>query len=53
MQHHHVHGKIHYFDWVIFQFANCKRLPQRDFSTICDSEKSDMPSIAIQDGAPV
>ena len=22
------HGKIHYFDWAIFKFANCKRLPE-------------------------
>ena len=29
MENHHViNGKIHYFDWVIFQFANCKRLPE-------------------------
>ena len=27
--HHAIHGKIHYFDWAIFQFANCKKLPGR------------------------
>ena len=26
--HHVTAGKIHYFDWAIFQFANCKRLPE-------------------------
>ena len=22
------HGKINYFDWAMFKFANCKRLPE-------------------------
>ena len=30
MENHHViNGYIHYFDWAIFQFANCNRLPGR------------------------
>ena len=29
MEHHHaINGKINYFDWAIFKFANCKRLPE-------------------------
>jgi hypothetical protein len=27
--HHVINGYIHYFDWAIFQFANCNRLPGR------------------------
>ena len=23
-----VNGKIHYFDWAIFHFANCQKLPE-------------------------
>jgi hypothetical protein len=26
--HHFLAGEIHYFDWAIFKFANCKRLPE-------------------------
>ena len=26
--HHFLAGKIHYFDWVIFNSFNCKRLPE-------------------------
>ena len=26
--HHAINGKIHDFDWAIFKFANCKRLPE-------------------------
>ena len=36
-----------------FSSSQIVNVYHRDFSTICDSEKSDMPSIAIQDGAPV
>ena len=28
MEHHLFHGQINYFDWAIFKFANCKRLPE-------------------------
>ena len=29
MENHNViAGKIHYFDWVIFKFANCNKLPE-------------------------
>ena len=26
--HHAINGTTHYFDWAIFKFANCKRLPE-------------------------
>jgi hypothetical protein len=26
--HHAINGTIHYFDWAIFQFANCNKLPE-------------------------
>ena len=26
--HHFVMGNDHYFDWAMFQFANCEKLPE-------------------------
>ena len=37
MENHHASNeKTHYFDWAIFKFANCKRLPEgtRTYETI-------------------
>ena len=40
--HHAIDGKINYFDWAIFKFASCQRLPEA-FST-ADSPISRGPS---------
>ena len=33
-ENHHFNGTMHYFDWAIFQFANCRCLPEGMYAKI-------------------